>query len=181
MKIETNQFPLLLTATAIIISLIPQVTVAEIYDNRLTPSNILGRSNNTVPQCLSDLKADRFSFQILERRSKYQAKVRITGIVTKQNNNVYTTTSASSPTKITLYREGPRVALKSVDIHRITEKSYSLSYDQEWDTTSPAEGEFPWTFYLSINNENKGCDYNNNGVNWISAPINEHLRRTAGN
>ncbi|QTR53689.1 hypothetical protein [Thiothrix unzii] len=183
MKLERSKLSLLLVMTTIGFSFPFGIAVAQDFNfnNNIPrlPTTPL-RPTNSLSQCLADLKADGFSFQILERKSKFQAKVRITGTVLNYSDLNYTVPSAASPTTITLYREGPRVALKSVAVRRV-KGSYALSYDQEWNTRSPAEGEFPWIFSLGIGDENKGCNLNNNRVEWNSEPINAYLRRTAGN
>ncbi|MEZ5534200.1 MAG: hypothetical protein R3F02_01120 [Thiolinea sp.] len=129
-------------------------------------------------RCPSDLKAHNITYQILERQSKYHATVRITGTVLKEGAANYVASSSARPTTITIYRDSARWPVRSVTLNVLKTGSYQLSFDEAWNTSSAAEGEFPWTFILSISNENKGCNFNNNSVEWNSGPINDYMRST---
>ena len=137
-------------------------------------------------QC-TDPSADSIRFSIRRRSSQFRGLVRITGRVV---NNGGDFTSSSGQQSVVLY-EVPlggrgRVVARRDFTNLLSGQSIEVSYQRDWDASSPAEGEFPPTYrvalsydpdiYIDGNEGNDDCVSANNSLDVSGMGINELFR-----
>lgn len=144
-----------------------------------------------VPPCL-DPAAFEIRFEIVRRDTPFRGRVRITGVVKNIGTAPFTCNPGSMQASAHLY-ELPPGAVSGGTLRGHTDFSslavngtVTVSYERDWDSSSPAEGEFPTSFRLMIvydpdilldgNKANDDCKINNNTKSRSGTEINALLR-----
>jgi len=135
-----------------------------------------------------DPAAYRINFKIIQRYSRFRGRVRISGIV--KNIGMQAFHSDPRQASVCLYEfvlgmRGRVVARRSLE-DLAPNTTISLVYYRNWDSSSPAEGEFPPNYVLLIaydpdilsdgNPQNDDCNYKNNQLERSGSDINDLLR-----
>lgn len=132
------------------------------------------------PNVCPDPAAQRIDFGILSKSSQFQGRVRVTGIVKNVGIGAY----ESSPTQqnMLLYEDTRVVA--NQPFHNLTPgQEVRVTYDRNWNASSPSEGEFPPTYKLLVvydpdikldsNPKNDDCNGGNNRLERSGSGIND--------
>lgn len=134
-----------------------------------------------------DLAARAIDFRIVRRDNQWDGRVRITGTVTNLGGDF---TSHAGEQAIYLLEEVPGVrpvVVARLDFDHLAHgESLTLSYERNWESSSPAEGEFPPTYQLEVSYDpdialddldtNDDCHYDNNFLERSGSDINDLFR-----
>jgi len=141
-----------------------------------------------------DPAAYAIRFQIVRRDSQFKGRIRITGIVKNVGGKAF----VSNPRQagVYLYELPAGVPPASATTGRVVAQrqianlapgaTISLSYERNWNSSSPSEGEFPNSYrllitydpdiYMDANKQNDDCNQGNNKKNRSGTEINDMLR-----
>ncbi|MCM1983705.1 hypothetical protein [Lyngbya confervoides] len=130
-----------------------------------------------------DPAAESIQFQVIRRDSQFRGRVRITGVIKNVGSLAYL--SQPSQQGLLLY-ENNRLVKTSSFQNLAPGATAQISYERDWNSSSPAEGEFPPTYKLLItydpdirldgNPNNDDCRSSNNQAVRSGQGINELLR-----
>jgi len=138
-----------------------------------------------------DPSAFDLRFDIVRRDTQFRGRVRITGVVKNIGNTAFTSNPGSQQASAHLY-EVPAGATSGGTLRAHTDfanlavnGTVTVTYERDWDSSSPAEGEFPSSFKLMIvydpdilldgNTANDDCNVNNNNKALNGTAINAAL------
>lgn len=132
-----------------------------------------------------DLAVVDIKFSIVQRYSTFRGKVRISGVVKNIGKADYISRPGSQ--MIVLDAGDAAHPLKTVPFTNLKMgQSITISYETDWDSASPNEGEFPPTFrvYLSFDPDismdslktNDDCNPSNNHMSKSGVDINKMLK-----
>jgi hypothetical protein len=144
----------------------------------------------TIRRACPDPAAHEIRFQIVRRDSQFNGRVRITAIVKNVGGKAF----ASGPNQAAahLYQMpagatsgGTLVAQRNFQ-NLAPGATISVSYERDWRSSSPNEGEFPPTYrllisydpdiYMDDNKDNDDCNQNNNKKDRSGSGINDLFR-----
>ncbi len=153
-------------------------------DSRLTTINPKIIKNIRVVGCPDPAVVD-IKFSIVQRYSQFRGKVRITGVV----KNVGKADYISKPGRQSIVLDAGDAAhpLKTIPFTNLKSgQSITISYELNWDSASPNEGEFPPTYRVYIVYDpditmdsiktNDDCNVNNNSMTKSGKAINDMLK-----
>jgi hypothetical protein len=141
-----------------------------------------------------DPAAHDLQFRIVRRTSQFAGRIRITGIVKNIGSKAFN--SGPNQAKAYLYELPAGVPPASATGGRIVAQreirnmppgaTINLSYERNWNSSSPAEGEFPNSYrllisydpdiYMDGNEDNDDCKQNNNKKDRSGTEINDMLK-----
>jgi hypothetical protein len=157
----------------------------KVINSKLTMINPnIVKNARFIKKC-PDLAVVDIKFTIVRKYSQFRGRVRITGIVKNVGNADYI--SHKGQQAIILDKGDSRYRLKRVDFKDLkVGKTIKISYERDWNSSSPNEGEFPPTYrvYLSYDPDigmdnlktNDDCNPNNNSKTKNGKAINDMLR-----
>lgn len=133
--------------------------------------------------CGIDPAASRIDFEVLSRTTQFRGRVRVTATVKNVGHLDYV--SRSGQQTALLYSDRTLVARRDfINLNR--GQAFTFSYDRNWDSSSPSEGEFPPQYrlivtydpdiYIDGNSGNDDCSNANNDRIRSGADINGLLR-----
>ena len=139
-----------------------------------------------------DPAASEVRFEIVRRDTQFRGRVRITGVVKNVGTAPFTCNAGSMQASAHLY-EVPAGATSGGTLRGHTDfaalpvaGSVVVSYERDWDSSSPSEGEFPPSYRLMVvydpditldgNPANDDCKMNNNDKSRSGTEINALLR-----
>ncbi|AZZ37415.1 hypothetical protein CIK05_11625 [Bdellovibrio sp. qaytius] len=136
-----------------------------------------------IYSCGIDPAAARIDFEVLSRTTQWRGRVRVTATVKNVGRQDYV--SRAGQQTALLYSDRTLVARRDF-INLAVGQAFTFSYDRDWDSSSPAEGEFPPNYrlivtydpdiYLDSNPRNDDCSNANNDRSRSGADINGLLR-----
>lgn len=136
-----------------------------------------------IYSCGIDPAAARIDFQIVERTTQFRGRVRVTATVKNVGHLAYV--SRTGQQTALLYSDRTLVARRDF-VNLAVGQAFTFSYDRNWDSSSPSEGEFPPNYrlivtydpdiYLDANPQNDDCSNANNDRTRSGADINGMLR-----
>lgn len=135
-----------------------------------------------------DPAAHRIDFSIVQRTSQFAGRVKIVGVAKNVGGAAYE--SGSNQQQIHLYEHipggSPRLVAREPFHNLAPGQEATVQYERAWDSSSPAEGEFPPTYKLQIvydpdirldsNPKNDDCRGANNQKERSGADINALFR-----
>jgi hypothetical protein len=86
-------------------------------------------------------------FQIVSCKSRYTARIRITGVITNRGGPFE---SRSGQQSVVLYEGQRQLVAKKPFQNLAPGASVNVVYERDWNSSSPSEGEFPPTYKLII-------------------------------
>jgi hypothetical protein len=132
-----------------------------------------------IPLCNIDPAAQSLNFQILYKTAQFRGRVRITGVI--KNNGRLRYVSGSNQQVVYLYENRTLVASRPFQNLELGQ-TVNVSFDRNWDASSPSEGEFPPEYmvvigydpdiYLDSNSQNDDCSTANNQIKKSGSGIN---------
>ena len=156
----------------------------RVLDSRLTTINPKIIKNIKVVGCPDPAVVD-IKFSIVQRYSQFYGKVRITGVV----KNVGKADYISKPGRQSIVLDAGDAAhpLKTIPFTNLKSgQSITISYELNWDSASPNEGEFPPTYRVYILYDpditmdsiktNDDCNMGNNSMAKSGKAINDMLK-----
>lgn len=136
-----------------------------------------------IYSCGIDPAAQRIDFEVLSRTTQFRGRVRVTATVKNVGHLDYV--SRSGQQTALLYSDRTLVARRDF-VNLAVGQAFTFSYDRNWDSSSPSEGEFPPQYrlivtydpdiYLDSNPRNDDCSNANNDRTRSGADINGMLR-----
>lgn len=135
-----------------------------------------------------DPAVQRIDFSIVSRTSQFSGKVRITGVV--KNIGMESYISGPNQQEVFLY-EGPMGGTSKLVARKKFQnlnpgQEVTVTYERQWDASSPSEGEFPPSYKVIIvydpdirldgNPKNDDCNMNNNQKERSGTEINALFR-----
>lgn len=141
-----------------------------------------------------DPAAYEIQFRIVRRYSQFKGRIRITGIVKNIGGKAFV--AGPNQAKAYLYQlpagvpcanatNGTIVAQKAIT-NLPAGATLSLSWERDWNSSSPAEGEFPHCYrllisydpdiYMDASKDNDDCNQNNNKKDRSGTEINDMLK-----
>lgn len=153
------------------------------------PSIKLPTPIRIIPQC-ADPAATAVDFTVLSRSatSRFQGRVRITGKVKNLGAQAFESRPGQQTAQLIETPLGgrPRIVATVPFVNLAPNQEISVSFDRNWDASSPAEGEFPPSYkvvlsfdpdiYIDGNTKNDDCVTTNNTKERSSADINAMFR-----
>jgi len=144
-----------------------------------------------IGKACPDPAAYEIQFQIVRRdpSSRFKGRVRITGIV--KNIGSKTFIAGRNQAKAYLYEMPPGSSSGAIKAQReilnlAPGATMELTYERDWNSSSPSEGEFPPSYrlqilldpdiYMDASKDNDDCTQNNNKKDRSGADINGMLR-----
>ncbi len=141
-----------------------------------------------------DPAAVEILFQIVRRYSQFRGKIRITGVVKNIGGKAFL--SGPNQAKAYLYQLPPGVppatatggtVVSEKEIRNLAAGAVlNLSWERDWNSSSPSEGEFPNSYrllitydpdiYMDGNEDNDDCNQNNNKKERSGTEINDMLK-----
>jgi hypothetical protein len=127
------------------------------------------------PLSCPDLAAQQIQFELIRRSSPFRGFVRITGVI--RNVGLVAYSSRPGQQVAYLYEQNPgegapRLVAERPFTNLAPGREVRVSFERNWDGSSPAEGEFPPTYKLLIgydpdiyqdgNPKNDDCNRTNN-------------------
>jgi len=144
----------------------------------------------TMRRFCPDPAAHEIRFEIVNRTSQFNGRVRITGIVKNVGGKAFT--SGPNQAKAYLYQlppgatTGGTIVAQREFTNLAVDATFSLSYERNWRSSSAAEGEFPPTYrllisydpdiYMDNNKDNDDCNQGNNKKDRSGSEINDLFR-----
>ncbi|MEO8035557.1 MAG: hypothetical protein ABI837_14065 [Acidobacteriota bacterium] len=146
---------------------------------------------NVTTTCI-DPAAAEIRFEIVRRETQFRGRVRITGVVKNIGNTAFSCNGGAMQASAHLY-ELPTAATSGGTLRAHTDFSslavndtVTVSYERDWDSSSPSEGEFSPSYKLIIvydpdilldsNTANDDCNNRNNNKSRSGSEINAMLR-----
>lgn len=144
-------------------------------------------SMNPVQYCADPAVVD-LEFRVITRRSTFQALVGIEAVVKNLGGRDFV--SSPGQQSIQIYEQVPGGAARLVKQKAFTRldagRAIRVIYKRDWDSSSPAEGEFPPTYSAIIsydpdigmdaNKQNDDCNLRNNAKERSGSFFNEKLQ-----
>lgn len=141
-----------------------------------------------------DPAAHEIRFQIVRRDTQFKGRIRITGVVKNVGGKPFI--CGPNQAKAYLYELPPGVPPATATGGRIVAQKairnlpagafLLLTYERDWNSSSPSEGEFPNSYrllitydpdiYMDANKNNDDCNQGNNKKNRSGTEINDMLR-----
>ena len=137
-----------------------------------------------------DPAADEIRFEIVRRDSQFRGRIRITGVVKNIGNKAFQ--SGPNQAAAYLYQLPPGITTGGT---LVAQQSFTnlpvgatvnVSWERDWNSSSPNEGEFPTSYrlvivydpdiYMDANKDNDDCNGNNNQKDRNGSEINSMLR-----
>lgn len=161
-------------------------------DRTIRPVQV--RPGVIVARNCADPAAHELRFDIVRRDSQFKGRIRITGIVKNIGGKAFV--SDPKQAGIYLYELPAGVPPASATTGKIVAQRQiaslpagammSLTYERNWNSSSPAEGEFPNSYrllitydpdiYMDANKQNDDCKQGNNKKDRSGTEINDMLR-----
>ena len=172
---------LLTTFTAVISA--AQIASAGDLGSVIRPDRPIRPIKPPIYSCGIDPSAARVDFQILSRTTQFRGRVRVTATVKNVGNRDFI--SRAGQQTALLYSDRTLIARRDF-INLAVGQSFTFSYDRNWDSSSPAEGEFPPNYrlivtydpdiYIDANPQNDDCSQANNDRTRSGSDINALFR-----
>lgn len=141
-----------------------------------------------------DPAAVEIRFQIVRRDSQFRGRIRITGVVKNIGGKAFI--SGPNQAKAYLYQLPPGVPCANATGGTIVAQreirnlapgaTFLVSWERDWNSSSPSEGEFPSCYrllitydpdiYMDASKDNDDCNQNNNKKDRSGTEINDMLR-----
>lgn len=137
-----------------------------------------------------DPAAFEIRFDIVRRDSRFQGRVRITGVVKNIGNKAFQ--SGSNQAAAYLYQlppgatSGGNIVAQQQFTNLAVGETLNLIWERDWNSSSPSEGEFPNSYrliisydpdiYMDANKDNDDCNGNNNQKDRNGSEINDLLK-----
>jgi len=141
-----------------------------------------------------DPAATEIRFDIVRRDSQFRGRIRITGVVKNIGSKAFQ--SGPNQAKAYLYQLPPGVPPSSATTGTVVAEreirnlapgaSINLTWERDWNSSSPSEGEFPNSYrllisydpdiYMDGNDNNDDANQNNNKKERSGTDINDMLR-----
>ncbi len=154
------------------------------------PRPQLPAGTRPLPQCIDPAAVD-IRFEIVRRDTQFRGRVRITGVVRNIGNAAFTSNPGTQQASAQLY-EVPAGATSGGTLRAHTNfnalavgGTVTVSYERDWNSSSPAEGEFAPSYKLMIvydpdirldgNPNNDDCNMSNNTRQRSGTEINAML------
>lgn len=144
----------------------------------------------TMRRFCPDPAAYEIRFEIVNRTSQFNGRVRITGIVKNVGGKAFK--SGPHQAKAYLYQlppgatTGGTIVAQREFTNLAVDATFSLTYERNWRSSSAAEGEFPPTYrllitydpdiYMDNNKDNDDCNQGNNKKDRSGSEINDLFR-----
>ncbi len=137
-----------------------------------------------------DPAATEIRFEIVRRDSQFTGRIRITGVVKNIGNKAF----QSGPNQAAAYlyqlppgaTSGGTLVAQQPFTDLAVGNALNVSWERDWNSSSPNEGEFPYSYrllivydpdiYMDANKENDDCNGNNNQKDRNGSEINDMLR-----
>ncbi|MCU0288968.1 MAG: hypothetical protein MUF15_21560, partial [Acidobacteria bacterium] len=137
-----------------------------------------------------DPAAFEIDFDIVRRDSQFQGRIRITGIV----KNIGTKAFQSGPNQAAAYlyqlppaaTSGGTIVAQQQFTKLDVGETLNLIWERDWNSSSPNEGEFPYSYrliisydpdiYMDANKDNDDCNGSNNQKDRNGSEINDLLK-----
>lgn len=136
-----------------------------------------------IYSCGIDPAAARIDFQVLSRTSQFRGRVRVTATVKNVGHLPFI--SRTGQQTALLYSDRTLIARRDF-VNLAVGQAFTFTYDRNWDSSSPAEGEFPPQYrlvvtydpdiYIDGNSQNDDCSNANNNRVRSGVDINALLR-----
>jgi len=146
------------------------------------------------PAACIDPAAFEIRFEIVRRDSQFRGRIRITGVVKNIGNKAF----QSGPNQAAAYlyqlpagvppasATGGTIVAQQPFTNLAVGATLNLSWERDWDSSSPNEGEFPNSYrllisydpdiYMDANKDNDDCNQNNNKKERNGSEINDMLK-----
>jgi hypothetical protein len=141
-----------------------------------------------------DPAAHEIRFQIVRRYSQFRGRIRITGIVKNIGGKAFI--AGANQAKAYLYQlpagvpcanaTGGDIVAQRAILNLAPGATLSLSWERDWNSSSPSEGEFPSCYrllitydpdiYMDASKDNDDCNQNNNKKDRSGTEINDMLK-----
>jgi len=140
-----------------------------------------------LPQC-ADPAATQIDYSLVSRASRFQGRVRITGKVKNLGAQNFESRPGQQSIQLVETVPGgrPRIVATLPFVNLTSGQEISVSFDRNWNSSSPAEGEFPPSYkivlsydpdiYIDGNTKNDDCVGSNNTKERAGSDINALLR-----
>jgi hypothetical protein len=148
----------------------------------------------TLTRNCPDPAAVEIRFRIVRRYSQFRGRIRITGVVKNIGGKAFI--AGPNKAKAYLYQEPPGVPCANAtggtivaqrEIRNLAPGATLLvSWERDWNSSSPSEGEFPSCYrllitydpdiYMDASKDNDDCNQNNNKKDRSGTEINAMLR-----
>ena len=136
-----------------------------------------------IYSCGIDPAASKIDFAIVQRTTQFRGRVRVTATVKNVGRGDFI--SSRGQQTALLYSDRTLVARRDF-LNLAVGQSFTFSYDRLWDSSSPAEGEFPPEYrlvvtydpdiYIDGNSQNDDCSNANNNRVRSGTGINDLFR-----
>jgi hypothetical protein len=148
----------------------------------------------TLTRACPDPAAYEIRFRIVRRYSQFKGRIRITGIVKNVGGKAFI--AGPNQAKAYLYQlpagvpcanaTGGTVVAQRAIINLAPGATIPLSWERDWNSSSPSEGEFPHCYrllitydpdiYMDASKDNDDCNQNNNKKDRSGTEINDMLK-----
>ena len=182
----------------------PMTSNKAVFRLKCTPRAVIAQPNlmvkkdlhigQIVKQGCIDPAAYEIKFDIVRRYTQFRGRIRITGVV--KNIGAQAFNSGPNQAKAYLYQlppgvppataTGGTVVAEREILNLAPGATINLSWERDWDSSSPSEGEFPNSYrllisydpdiYMDANKENDDCNQNNNKKERSGTEINDMLK-----
>lgn len=136
-----------------------------------------------IYSCGIDPAAAKIDFAIVSRTTQFRGRVRVTATVKNVGRRDFI--SRVGQQTALLYSDSTLVARRDF-VNLAVGQAFTFSYERQWDSSSPAEGEFPPNYrvvltydpdiYIDGNTQNDDCSNANNNRVRSGAGINDLFR-----
>jgi hypothetical protein len=141
-----------------------------------------------------DPAAHEIRFRIVRRYTQFRGRIRITGVVKNIGGKAFI--AGANQAKAYLYQlpagvpcanaTGGTVVAQRAIVNLAPGATIELSWERDWDSSSPSEGEFPNCYrllitydpdiYMDASKDNDDCNQNNNKKDRSGTEINDMLK-----
>jgi hypothetical protein len=148
----------------------------------------------TLTRACPDPAAHEIRFRIVRRYSQFRGRIRITGIVKNVGGKAFI--AGPNQAKAYLYQlpagvpcanaTGGTIVAQRAITNLAAGATLSLSWERDWNSSSPSEGEFPPCYrlliiydpdiYMDASKDNDDCNQNNNKKERSGTEINDMLK-----
>lgn len=171
--------------------------VAVVKPGLIKPGGVLDRrviNPGSLTLGCPDPAAHEIRFQIVRRYTQFRGRIRITGIVKNIGRRAFI--AGANQAKAYLYQMpagvpcanatgGTAIAERAI-VNLAPDATIELSWERDWDSSSPSEGEFPNCYrlfitydpdiYMDASKDNDDCNGNNNKKDRSGTEINDMLK-----
>lgn len=150
--------------------------------------NMRVRGQLTLAGC-PDPAAHEIRFQIVRSYTQFRKRIRITGIVKNVGKQAFVSgpnQASAQLYEIPLGAASGRMVAQRAFQNLAPGATISVSYERDWNSSSPSEGEFPPNYkliitydpdiYMDANKQNDDCGRNNNTKQRSGTDINAMIR-----